>query len=1845
MIASSRVPIKDNSGIEVLWEDGERIFCREWRPNGDGKLSKVLVVRLAAEHPTAASLDQLAHEYALRDELDEAWSARPLELVRERDRTLLVLADFGGEPLERLLDAPMKLDRFLRLAIAITAALTQLHRRGLIHKDLKPANILVNAAGEIRLTGFGIASRLSRERQAVDPPETIAGTLAYMAPEQTGRMSRSIDSRSDLYALGVTFYQMLTGTLPFTAGNPTEWLHCHIARQPVAPAERTRGVPDAVSAITLKLLAKTAEERYQTAAGLKNDLQRCLAAWEARGQIEDFVLGQSDAPDRLLIPEKLYGREREVEILLASFDRVARSGTPALVLVSGNSGVGKSALVHEVHKALVPMGGLFASGKFDQHKRDMPYATLAQAFRGLVRGLLAKSDADLASWREPLRESLGPSGQLMVDLVPELQLVIGDQPAAPDASPQDAQRRFQLVVRRFIGVFAKPEHPLALFLDDLQWIDAATLDLLQDMSGRPDLQHLLLIGAYRPDELDSAHPLLRKLKSIGDAGMRINETRLRPLAINDLSQLIADALRCAPEEVAPLAQLVHQKTAGNPFFAIQFLSALDEQGMLTLDCGTARWSWDLDQIHARDYTDNVVELMVGKLTRLSPETRAALEHLACLGNVAATAVLSIILQSSQDRVHTSLRPALDLGLIDRVGDAYKFAHDRVQEAAYSLIPHGRRAEFHLRIGRLLLAQTRREQRDEAIFEIVNQLDRGVPLITAPDEREQLAELNLIAGHRAKASTAYPSALSYFAAGLGLLPEDAWEHRYDLIFALEQHCAECEFVTGALAQAERRLTELSARAANTLDRAKIASLRVDLYTTLGQNARAVAIGLEYLRHLGDYWSLHPREDEARREYEHIRSQLETRTIEDLIELPLMSDPASLATIDILMKIGTPAFFTDQNLWSLVICRTLRLSLDRGNSDGSCLAYIGLGLIATNRFDDNMAAFRFGEIGYHLVERLGLARFAARIYLHFGAHLMPCVRHVREGQDLLRRAFETSIKNGDLIFAGYSCVALMGTLLAAGTALVDVQHEAEKSLEFSRKMGLDAAIDWISPQLGLIRTLRGSTSKFGCLDDEQFSETQIEHHFASSPERAYPEGRYWIRKLQARFFAGDYSGAIEASLRAHRLVKSFPSPVETAEYHFYSALSQAASCTTEASDQQLRLQALAVHHKYLELSAANCPPNFESRAALVGAEMARIEGRDLDAMRLYERAVASARINGFIHLEALANELAFGFYAARGYERIAHVCLRDAYYGYLRWGAEAKVRQLEEIYPDLRERDPVLDATRTIGAPVERLDLATVLKVSEAVSGEILRETLIDTVLRTAIEHAGAERGLLIVPKGPELRIQAQAATAGGSILVDLGEKPISGDEVPESLILYTARTRESVILDDASASSAFARDRYFHRKRARSALCLPLVKQGKTVAFLYLENNLAPRVFTPARIAVLRFIASEAATSLDNARLYQELQERESRIRRLVDANIIGICIFGQREEIVDANSAFLNTVGYDREDLIAGRLNWTDLTPPEWRDRTARAHAELNMVGTARPFEKEYFRKDGTRVPVLIGAAAFNKEHDEGVAFVVDLSEPKRAEAEARESERRYQEAQMELSHANRVAVMGQLTASIAHEVNQPNTAVIASAQAALRWLERDPPGLEQVRNALTRVVENSIRSSEVIERIRELIKKAPPKRDSLPINEIIRNVLDLTRTEAARKGVSVRTAFGERLPVVIGDRVELQQVAVNLILNAIEAMEEMREDERELLIRTARADSDSVLVSIADSGPGLASESAGHLFEPFYTTKPGGLGIGLSICRSIIIAHGGRLWASPNVPRGAIFQFTVPIEDGSRAD
>jgi PAS domain S-box-containing protein len=1841
---SFRFGMLEDGGSQLLWADSELALSRMWCRQQGGTRVALLAVRPTAEHPTPASLDRLAHEHSLKDELDCAWAARPLELVRERGKTLLLLEDTGGEPLARLLEAPLPVERFLRLAIAIVAALGKVHQQGLVHKDLKPSNVLVTVKGEVRLTGFGIASRLPRERQAPAPPETIAGTLAYMAPEQTGRMNRSIDARSDLYALGVMFYQMLTASLPFAAADPIEWVHCHIARKPVPPCEKVASMPRALSAIVMKLLEKTVEERYQTAGGVERDLRRCLAQWEARQTIENFAPGEFDTPDRLVIPEKLYGRAHEIDVLLGAFHRVVMGGAPELVLVAGYSGIGKSSVVHELHKVLVPPRGLFASGKFDQYRRDIPYSTLAQAFQGLVRPLLVKCDAELAEWRKALCDALGPNAQLMIDVVPDLKLIIGEQPPVPDIAPQDAQRRFQLVFRRFVGVFARPEHPLALFLDDLQWLDAATLDWLDDLLTRSDLRHLLLIGAYRDNEVDASHPLRRKLDAIRHAGAQVEELKLAPLAREHLSQLIADALRCGPRRAGALAQLVHTKTGGNPFFARQFIAELADEGLLRFAHDVSRWCWDLDSIDAKGYTDNVVDLMVGKLVRLPMRTRSAMQQLACIGNAADIRLLAVALGSPEERVHADLSDALRLELVERLSGVYRFAHDRVQEAAYRLIPEASRAAAHLQIGRMLAAHTPAARRDDAIFEIVNQLNQGAPLITSDEERERVAGLDLMAGKRAKASTAYVSAISYFAAGRALLPAQSWQTHYELVFALDLQRAECELLTGDAA-AEARLLMLAGRANSLMDLAAVASLREILYTMHNQFDESVRVASDYMRSVGAPWPAEATWNDVLAEYGTMRKRLDRQPFERIAALPPMSDPAAKAMVEVLTEIVPAAYFTDMNLCCLVVCRIANISVEHGNSNGSVYAYSLLGFFLRTFFDDHEAAFGFGKLALELAARPGLSRFKARCYNNFAYSINPWTNPIRSGRELLQQALSAAEEVGDLSFAAYIHFSLMTDLIASGDPLDQVHEEGKRGFDFASKARFGLIVDVMTAHLLFIRAMRGLTPRFGSFDDAQFDEAQFERHLEADPGLANPGCIYWIRKLQARYFAGDFAGAVAAAAKAAPLLWTSPASFEQAEYHFYAALAHAAPCGfASAYERRGEMDAIGGHSRQIALWAEKCPANFENRAALIAAEMARIEGREGDAMRLYERAIRSSREQGFVQNEALANELAARFYLARGFDRIGRLYLRDARYGYFRWGANGKVRQLDESYPELTG-DPAegaaegATASGTIGAPVDYLDLATVIRVSQAVSGEIVLEKMLDVLMRSAIEQAGAERGLLVVMRGADAHIAAEASIGEHAIVVEIRDRVADAAALPQSVLHYALHSRESVMLDDASADHFFSADPYIRERQSRSILCLPLLARATLIGVLYLENHLAPRVFAPARVAVLKLLASQSAIALENARLYADLAEREGKIRRLVDANIVGIVIFALEGTILEANDAFLRIVQYDRDDLVSGRMSWMNLTPPDWLERDRRVWVPmLRATGMLQPIEKEYLRKDGSRVPVMIGVALFEEDGSRGVAFVLDLSERRRAEEDAREMQR-------ELAHANRVTTMGQLAASISHEIKQPIASTATNAAAGLRWLDRVPPELGEVRQVLERIIADAMRASDVMNRIHGLVKNAPICKETLQINDTIREVVALTRGEAEKDGVSVAMRLAVDLPLVVGDRVQLQQVMLNLIVNAIEAMSTVDDGPRELTISTRNGAPGAVLVAVGDSGPGVPSANTNRLFAPFYTTKASGLGMGLSICRSIIEAHGGALRVGANLPHGAVFEFSVPAHEAAAQD
>lgn len=1457
----------------TLCDDGEFVLSRLSRADAP---ESWLALAPPGAQPAAESQARLEHAYALRALLSGHSMTTPHALTEHLGAPTLLLDDPGGVSLASLRPGSLTLSSVLRIGVNLASALKVLHGRGLMHKDVRPANVLIDMESEsIALTGFGRASRATRERPVNAPSAMTIDALAYLAPEQTGLMNRGVDARCDLYSLGIVLYEMLTGKLPYRATSPMEWLHCHIARQPVPPGEQRDGLPAQLAAILDRLLAKTAETRYQTALGLEADLRRCLDAWERTARIEPFALGAQDTPERLLIPERLYGREHESAALDAAFARVATDGAAQSVFISGYSGIGKSSLVDELQKTLAASNALFASGKFDQYKRDIPYATLAQAFARLIRQMREQRGFDLAAWRARLSDALGANGRLIADLIPELEEVIGPQPAVQTLPPQEAQTRFHSAMTRFVAAFCAPDRPLVLFLDDLQWLDAGTATWLESVAASTTARHLLLIGAYRDNEVGPAHALTRVIDSMRASGMPVHAILLAPLALADVSRLISDTVRCDRADVAPLAAFVFDKTGGNPFFVVQFLRILEEERLLRFDHDERAWRFDIGEIRRARLADGVVDLMIARIGRMTPPAQERLRTFACLGNAASSATLARVSGEPAAHMHAALAEAVEAGLIYRRHEGYAFVHDRAQEAAYATIPADERACAHLQIARSLSSERAGANAGPRIFEIVNQYNRALPLVDDASERELIVDLNSEAGRRAKASSAYGSALTYLSLGSTLIGDAAWTRDYARKFALESERAECEFLTGDADAARRRLEDLAARVTNVPDRAVVTFLRITLFTALDQMPLAVETCLDFLRHIGIDWEAHPGRDSARREYDALLRGIGDAPIGSLIDLPLLRDEDLAATLNVLTAVLPPAFFTDENFVCLVLCRMANLSLAHGNSDASSLGYAYLGMVAGPVFGDYTAAFDFGRLGLALVDERGLDRFKARVYMCFAYHVTPWTQHIRTGLSLLRRAFDVASESGDLTYMGFSSCSYVTSLIAAGEPLAELEREARQRLAVVQAARFGLIVDIITSQLRLIRELRGVGSP---LDPETpFDEAQFERHLESDPSLAIAACWYWIRKQQWLVYAGDIEGALAAGEKARPLLWTSSGHIEFAEYHFHAALVHARRHDDAPGDERTaHARALAEHHGMLQVWARHCPGNFGCRAALVGGELARIEGRSFDAMRCYEAAIGLAREHEAPHIEALACEVAARFFLANGFPNVAPVYLRHARRAYLRWGAMARVKALDERYPDLIHE--AADTFGSRGLVAERFDVESVVKASQAISGERVLEKLMRTLMILVLEYSGARRAVLVLPRDETLSIEAEAVSRHDGDDVRMESRAVTSKDVPLSLLHHALRTRQHALVDDAALAHAFAADDYFRANDERSVLALPIVKQTKLDGVLYLENDLAPGVFSPARITVLTLLASQAAISLENASLEHKealLEEKEA----------------------------------------------------------------------------------------------------------------------------------------------------------------------------------------------------------------------------------------------------------------------------------------------------------------------------------------------------------------------------------
>lgn len=1803
----------------ALGEDDQFVLYRGWSAERE---ASVILKGLANAADAGDGLRQLEDELAQADKLCADWAAMPLALELDDGGPVLILSDEGGEPLGNHLGKPFEVERFLVVASNAAAALRNAHAVKVVHKSVRPGNLLVDPAGRVWLTGFGRAGAATSKNQPA-PASAAEVDLAYISPEQTGRVKLGVDARSDLYSLGVVFYQMLTGELPFVAIDAVEWIHAHVARQPVPPGQLHDGVSPMLQAIIMKLLAKKPEQRYQTAVGLEADLKRCLDDWRKCGHICFFGVATDDAGDRISLPQRLYGRAGHLNAILAALERVRSSGTTEVVLISGPAGVGKSSIVQELREGHLARYGMFAFGKFDQYSRDIPYATIAQAFRALVRQILGYQDAELSRWRKCLLEALGPNGRLMVTLVPELALIIGEQPSPPDLPFHEARARFHLVFSRFLSAFAMPGRPLVLFVDDVQWLDAATIELLGWITSGPDAGNLLLICAYRDDEVFGLHPFIAAREAMRGAGIHIQEQHLSALGLDDLKHLLADVLQLDSESVVPLAEVVLDKTEGNPFYSLQFLTAMEAEGLVTFDALARAWTWDPDRIRTKGITENVAEIVSSKILRLPRMTLDMVKLLACLGSAATSSTLSLMAGKSKQQVASILWDAVQERILLNVDDGYSFAHDRIREAVYLLIPEHERPKIHIYIGRALIAGMPAADLQGGVFEVCDQIGRGLGLIDSELENEQIAGLFLDAGVRAKTSAAYSSALRYFTTGLSLLLRNRRQPS-GLMFALELQKAECEFLTGEHVVAEGNLLSLVSRATSQVDAASAVRLLSSLYVALGEQAKAVDVGLAFLRKIGIDWSAHPGEADLQSAVQAMKRLLAGRDIEQLVGLPRMMDPECLATMDVLAYMILPALLTDSNLEDLIYIQMVNLSLTHGNCDASCYAYASLIVPVGLRFGDYRSGCAFGDLALVLVDEHGLDRFRARVYTCYSCYVVPWGRHLPESIPLTRRAIDVALASGDLVYAATIAKSLVSNLLVSGQPLQVVENEALRFLELAKRAGFGLAAESAIGQLLLVRELRGNTGDSDDLPDKPSFLARLRK--AGAP-LVLPLAWFWIQEVQACFMNGNYEAAVEAEAEARVIIGATRSFIDLGEYHFYGALAHAAVCTGACGDKRLlHLQSVYMHHRQIGIWAESCPENFSNRLILVTAEIARLEGRELEAFQLYERAAASAKRYGFVQIEAIANELASQLYNLRGLATSSEALLRKAREGYTKWGALGKVRRM-----DFPGADGELRGRRALPTPIgNHLDMLAVMEMSQAVSGEILLDRLMERLMTTVVEYSGAVRGLLLLTENGKTKVVAEAVTEHSGVSVLLS---VAGEVAfPGTIVSYVSHTREVVILDDAKTAELFSGDVYLRQAASASILCLPLVKQQQLVGILYLENNLSSHLFTEGQVAVLQLLASQAAISLENAALYLEAQETQERARRIAEEvsvtyDMIPALAWKISAEGTDPvfNKQWHEYTGITPADA---REAWLMSFHPDDREKIIQKWTQCLLTGNADEAEARIVSREGVSRSFLVRVRPVRDDAGKILKWVgtsTDIDDLKRAE-----------EAQELLARAGRFTALGELTASIAHEINQPLMAIVMNAATCLRWLNTDQLDVGEAREAAERIIVDGHRAGDVIKGIRALATKSRLKMEEVDVNVMIQDVIVLARGELQRQGINLEKFLSQRAGYAFGDRIQLQQVVLNLILNAVEALGTVENEPRRLKVTSERSSDGKVTISVADSGPGIESEKLDKVFEAFFTSKPGGLGMGLSICRSIVENHEGRIWMTPNKPHGCIFSFSL---------
>lgn len=1780
------VQIPDFNNIQVLFSEGEKSVCRAVRRHDD---REVMLKITYDNRSDSSSIIKLKREYSLFTKVNLSYAPKVLGLAEFMGGMAIVMEDGGGVNLNDLIKKQgLPIQTFLKIATQLAAILSELQANSIIHKDIKPENILVNPQTlAIKIIGFDISIQISQETIGILSHRELEGTLRYISPEQTGRMSCALDYRSDFYSLGATFYEMITGSPPFVSTDPIELLHAHLAKMPINPSIARPDIPAVLSAIILKLLEKSPGNRYQSANGLKYDLERCTEVYDKTGTIPFFKIAEYDRSDRFTIPQKLYGRDQEIQLLLQAFDNINKN-SKAMVLVSGLSGIGKSSLIHEIHKPILERRGFFVAGKYDQFQRDIPYSGINQAFRSLIRRILAENNDFIEAWRKKIQAALGSNGRVIIDVIPELEWIIGAQAPVIALPPSESQNRFNLVFLQFIQSLTSKEHPIVLFLDDLQWADIPTFKLLELLLGDNQTQQLLVIGAYRSDEIVPTHYLPKAIASIKEKNIKTDEIQLNSLRFDELNQLVADTLLTQPQNTTPLSQLILQKTNGNPFFVNEFLKNLYQEQLITFNYQNGQWEWDIEKIERQDITDNVVVLMHKQLLILDEKARNLCQLAACVGNKFDLKTLATIYKQPINQTAKDLFPAIVAGLILPIGThyrlaeisnsdeinaqiEYRFSHDRVQQAAYALIAEATKKAVHLKIGQLLLQSYSEEQKNRHIFDLLNQFNQAAPIITDQEKRTALAQMNLNAGKKAKASSAHEPAYTFLKTAADFLPPNSWASHYDLTLEIISEQAECAYLIGNFDLMETQTDTILQNARNILHTTKAYIIKIQTYLSLLKTEKALDVGLEALAKMGIKLTKKANKLAVIAGILKTKLLLRGKTTEFLEDLPQMTAPLQIAQMLILSASASPSYFVSPNLFALIVFKQVEISVKYGNCPDSCSAYSTLGLIlngATNEFAENK---KFGDLAMKLANKYNWNTLFAKVYLLYGLFISHWTQAYKSTYHYNISALQKGLETADFLFGAYGAYAHINLAIYAGMPIPELKKLVEMDyLPILQKIKQDLVANWVLMYYQMLFNFSNPAQINLDLNGICTDETSLVQKLEQEKELS-GLFNFYLCKLILHYFMGNIDAALEYGKKADALMGSVLATPQIAQILFYYTLTLLRVVESKKSFERLKIMFYVQSNlKKIKLYASSCAENHAAKRYLIEAELARVHKKSPIAW--YEKAIELAHENEILQEEALSYELLGRFYEQQKDSKNAKIALLNARNVYLKWGANAKVILLDNEFGHYFQNEAKQTAhlTQNKFIPTTSIDnkegilfdsahinfdMESMIKSSVAISSEIILDKLSFKLMEVVIENAGAQRGYLLLATN-NWRIMA-----GGSIDKDttkIFDIPlINNDLLPESVVNYVVRTQENLVIYDIQKESLFSRDPIVVNQALNSVMCLPILNQGQLIGIIYLENSLNSGVFNEQRVQFLKLLSGQIAVSLQNALLYENLEQKV--------------------------------------------------------KERTIEIELEKAKVENA----------------------------------LLQLKD-----------------AQTQLIHSEKLASLGELTAGIAHEIQNPLNFVNNFSELSVELindlkeeLERpimDKQYLEELFTDLKqnqeKIFHHGKKASSIVQGMLEHSRTNAATKELVNINNLADEYLRLSyhgiRAKDKSFNADFKTEFDENLPKIHIILQDIGRVFLNLINNAFYAVNEkskkcQTENYKPTITIVTKQMDKQVLIQIKDNGTGMPDSVKEKVFQPFFTTKPtgSGTGLGLSISYDIITkGHGGTLAVESEEGLSTTFTIALPI-------